>query len=151
MDIWTSNYDKMQSLLSDIERSASISLKEEKAKVTKHQQFLKMQFGKIVERHSPCLELCMAHAFGSCTKPIQILVLMSLLWFKLKVVQEHIGRIANRSECDRLKEELKEVMTSSVLYTSHLLRTRHQGDYHKFVLNNLQPGEISSQVKSPAR
>ena len=33
------------------------------------------------------------------------------------------------------------MMTSSVLYTSHLLRTRHQGDYHKFVLNNLQPGE----------
>ena len=56
-------------------------------------------------------------------------------------MQEHIGRIADRSECDRLKEELKEVMTSSVLYTSHLLRTRHQGDNHKFVLNNLQPGE----------
>ena len=35
-DYGHSNYDKMQSLLSDIKRSASISLKEEKAKVTKH-------------------------------------------------------------------------------------------------------------------
>lgn len=32
-------------------------------------------------------------------------------------------------------------MTSSVLYIGHLLRTKHQGDYHRFVLNNLQPGE----------
>ena len=121
-----SNYDKMQSSLSDIERSASISLKEEKAKVTKHQQFLKRQFGKIVERHSPCLKLCMAHAFGSCTEahPNSCPDVVALVQVE-KVVQEHIGRIADRSECDRLKEELKEVMTSCVLYTSHLLRTRH--------------------------
>ena len=124
-DYGHSNYDKMQSL-SDIERSASISLKEEKAKVTKHQQFLTTQFGKIVERHSPCLELCMAHAFGSCSEahPNSCPDVVALVQVE-KVVQEHIGRIADRSECDRLKEELKEVMTSCVLYTSHLLRTRH--------------------------
>ena len=141
-DYGHSNYDKMQSLLSDIERSASISLKEEKAKVTKHQQFLTTQFGKIVDRHSPCLELCMAHAFRSCSEahPNSCPDVVALVQVE-QVVQEHIGRIADRSECDRLKEELKEVMTSSVLYTSHLLRTRHQGDNHKFVLNNLQPGE----------
>ena len=141
-DYGHSNYDKMQSLLSDIERSASISLREEKAKVTKHQQFLTTQFGKIVERHSPCLELCIAHAFGSCSEahPNSCSDVVALVQVE-KVEQEHIGRIADRSECDRLKEELKEAMTSSVLYTSHLLRTRHQGDYHKFVLNNLQPGE----------
>ena len=50
-------------------------------------------------------------------------------------------RIADTSEQDRLKEELKKVMPSSLLYIGHLLRTKHQGDYHKFVLNNLQPGE----------
>ena len=26
-------------------------------------------------------------------------------------------------------------------YVAHLLRTKHQGGYHQFVLNNLQPGE----------
>ena len=26
-------------------------------------------------------------------------------------------------------------------YVRHLLRTKHQADYHKFVLDNLQPGE----------
>ena len=106
-DYGHSNYDKMQSLLSDIERSASISLKEEKANVTKHQQFLTTQFGKIVDRHSPCLELCMAHAFRSCSEahPNSCPDVVALVQVE-KVVQEHIARIADRSECDRLKEEL---------------------------------------------
>ena len=29
---------------------------------------MKTKFLNQVERHSPCLELCMDHAFGSCTK-----------------------------------------------------------------------------------
>lgn len=137
-----SNYDKMQTLLYDIERNAAISLKEEKAKVTKHQQFLKTQFRKIAERHSPCLELCMAHAFGSCTEthPNTCPDVVALAQVE-EVVNVHIMQIADTSEQDRLKEELKEVMASNVLYIGHLLRTKHQGDYHKFVLNNLQPGE----------
>ena len=142
-DYGHSNYDKMQTLLSDIEYSASISLKEEKAKVTKHQQFLKMQFGKIAERHSPCLELCMAHAFGSCTEahPSSCPDVVALVQVE-KVAEEHLKRITDTSEQDRLKGELQEVMTTSVLYASHLLRTKHQANYHKFVLNNLQPGEV---------
>ena len=55
----------------------------------------------------------------------------------------HIMRIAETSEQDRVKEELKEVMTSNVLKIGHLLRTKHQRDYHKFVLNNLQPGKAA--------
>ena len=50
-------------------------------------------------------------------------------------------RVADTSNRNRLKEELKDVMSCSVLYVSHLLHTKHQGDYQKFVLNNLQPGE----------
>ena len=58
-----------------------------------------------------------------------------------EVVQGHISTMANAQERDRLTEELKEIMNSNLLYVTHLLRTKHQGDYHKFVLNNLQPGE----------
>ena len=32
-------------------------------------------------------------------------------------------------------------MNSHVLYASHLLRTKHQADYHKFILNSLEPGD----------
>ena len=32
-------------------------------------------------------------------------------------------------------------MNSHVLYVSHLLRTKHQADYHKFILNSLEPGD----------
>lgn len=85
----------------------------------------------------------MAHAFGSCTEahPNSCPDVVSLVQVE-KVAEEHIMRIADTSEQARLKEELKEVMTSSVLYASHLLRTKHQGNYHKFVLKNLQPGEV---------
>lgn len=31
-------------------------------------------------------------------------------------------------------------MNSHILYASHLLRTKHQADYHKFILNSLEPG-----------
>ena len=32
-------------------------------------------------------------------------------------------------------------MNSHVLYARHLLRTKHQADYHKFILNSLEPGD----------
>ena len=28
------------------------------------------------------------------------------------------------------------------MHVSHLLRTKHQADYHKFLVNNLQPGDV---------
>ena len=32
-------------------------------------------------------------------------------------------------------------MNSHVLYASHLLRTKHQADYHNFILNSLELGD----------
>ena len=73
--------------------------------------------GKVIslKRHSPCLELCIAHAFGSCAEVHlsscpDVVALVQVE----KVVHEHIGRIKESSERDRFKEELKEVMTSIV-------------------------------------
>ena len=84
----------------------------------------------------------MAHAFGSCkeTHPNSCPDVVALVQVE-KVVNIHVMRIGDTSKRDRLKDELKEVMTSNVLYIGHLLRTKHQRDYHKFVLNNLQPGK----------
>lgn len=132
-DYGHSNYDKMQALLDEVERAAAVSLKEEKEKVTIHQQFCKTKFSKIAERHSPCLELCMQHAFGCCNQahPSSCPDVVALVEVE-KVLEHHLAR---------LKEELKEVMASNVLYVSHLLRTKHQSEYHKFTLENLKPGE----------
>ena len=58
-----------------------------------------------------------------------------------KAAQDTINRLADTATKHKLEEELKEVMNSLALYASHLLRTRHQADYHKFILNSLQPGD----------
>ena len=84
----------------------------------------------------------MAHAFGSCAEahPNSCPDIVALVQVET-VVQKHIGRIADRLDCDRLKEELNEVMTSSVLI-------KHQS----FVENKAPSGlsQISAQ-QSPAR
>ena len=138
-DYGHSNYEKRLSLLSEIELKVGVSLKEEKAKVLKHQRFMKNQFSKVAERHSSCLELCMGHAFGSCTEshPSCCSDVVALAKVE-KVAKDNINRVADTAAKDKLEEELKEVMSS---HACHLLRTKHQADYHKFLLNNLQPGD----------
>lgn len=136
-----SNYDKLLSLMSEIEQKVGVSLKEEKTKVLKHQRFFKNQFSKVVEKHSPCLELCITHAFGSCRESHSSSCSDVVALAKIeKVAQETINRLADTATKQKLQEELKEAMNSHALYASHLLRTKHQADYHKFILNSLQPG-----------
>ncbi|KAJ7331137.1 hypothetical protein OS493_020839 [Desmophyllum pertusum] len=72
-----------------------------KAKVLKSQQYMKTQFSKHTERHSPCLELCMSHAFGSCSEsqPSCCPDVVGLLEVE-KYVKETLPRIANAAERD---------------------------------------------------
>ena len=65
-DYGHSNYDKLLSVMSDIEHIEGVSLKEEKTTVLKHQQVFRNQFSKVTEKYSPSFELCITHAFGSC-------------------------------------------------------------------------------------
>ena len=58
----------LPSFLKGIQKSSAIPVDELKAKVLKYQSFMKTKFSNQMERHSPCLELCMDHAFGSCMK-----------------------------------------------------------------------------------
>ena len=44
-------------------------MKDPKVKATEHQRYMKTQFSKQAERHSPCLELCTDHAFGPYAEP----------------------------------------------------------------------------------
>ena len=47
----------------------------------------------------------------------------------------------NTGEQRKLTEELDSLLSVHKQYVSHLLRTKHQSEYYKFILNNLQPGE----------
>ncbi|KAJ7377703.1 hypothetical protein OS493_027265 [Desmophyllum pertusum] len=141
-DYGHSNYEKLFGLLNDVQQATAVSMKETKAKVLKSQQYMKTQFTKHAERHSPCLELCMSHAFGSCSEshPSCFPDVVRLLEVE-KYVKETLPRIANAAEHDQLMEDLQDVMNTHTQYVSHLLRTKHQGDYYKFILANLQPGD----------
>ena len=125
-----------------IEQKVGVLLKEEKTKVLKHQRFFKTHFSKVAEKHSPCLELCITHTFGSCREshPNCCSDVVALAKVE-KAAQDTINRLADTATKQKLEEELKEVMNSHALYVSHLLRTKHQADYHKFILNSLQPGD----------
>ena len=134
--------EKMECFLDDLQQTTSVSMKEAKAKVIENQQYLKTNFQKQAERHSPCLELCMSHAFGACTEqhPNVCSDFTGLLEVE-KYVKDTLPRILDASEQKRIKEVLEDAITMHVQYTSHLLRTKHQAVYYKFILNNLQPGD----------
>ena len=110
-----SNYDKLLSLLSEIEQKVGASWKEEKTKALKHQRCFKTQFSKVAKKHSPCLELCITHAFGSCRESHPNCCSDVVALAKVdKAAQDTINRLANTAT------KQKEVMNSHALYASHL-------------------------------
>ena len=40
-------------------------------------------------------------------------------------------------------DELDKLVTIHIQYVGHLMRTKHQADYYKFILKNLQSGEAA--------
>ena len=94
-------------------------MKEEKTKVLKHERFFKNQFSKVAEKHSPCLELCITHAFGSCREshPSCCSDVVALAKVE-KVAQDTINRLADTATKQTLEEQLKEAMNSHALYAT---------------------------------
>lgn len=135
------NYDKFATFLNDVERATVTSLRDIKGKVIRHQRFMKTQFSKQAEIHSPYLELCMDHAFGECNQAHDSCSDAVVLHEVVKSVNELLATIPSADDRKKLSEELKSLMTAHEQYVGHLLRTKHQADYYKFILNNLQPGE----------
>ena len=64
-----SNFEKFMTLLGSVERATMVYVKDLRKKLLQHQRFMKTQFAYQVQRHSPCLELCMTNAFASCSHP----------------------------------------------------------------------------------
>ena len=137
-----SNFDKLSSLLTDVEAATKVPVKQLKAKVAEYHRFCKTQLSKQAERHSSCLELCMNYAFGSCTQSHDNSCPEAMALYEVdRTVSNLLLGHASTADQGKITGALKEIMKVHEQYVGHLLRTKHQGDYHKFVLDNLQPGE----------
>ena len=51
-------------------------------------------------------------------------------------------RVGDQQKRDLLLKNWKEVVTNHKEYLAHLIRTKHQGGYYQYILENLAPGEI---------
>ena len=137
-----SNFEKLFSLLTEVESATAVSMKQMKARVADYQRFCKTQLSRQVERHSPCAELCMNYAFGSCEEPHDSSCGDATALYEVqRTVSNVLSTLSSANNSDKLTTELQEIMKTHEQYVGHLFRTKHQADYHKFVLDNLQPGE----------
>lgn len=103
---------------------------------------MKTQYAHQVQRHSPCLELCMNNAFTSCSQPHdRFCPDACVLYDVCKQLRTLLSSVTSASERESLTKELDELMKVHTQYVAHLLCTRHQSDYYKYILDNLQPGE----------
>lgn len=50
--------------------------------------------------------------------------------------------VADQRKRDVLLKNWREVITNHKEYLAHLIRTKHQGGYYQYILENLAPGEI---------
>ena len=106
-----------------------------------YQTFLKTMLAKSSERHSTCKELCMSHAFGSCTEehPDHCAEVTNF-YDACKTVSSAIELCAPSLRV-KLQEKLADTVSTHWEYVGHLLRTKHQADYYQYILKNLRPGE----------
>lgn len=110
--------------------------------VRTYQKFLKTKFSKLAHKHSPCLELCMSYAFDSCTEDHKATGAdFSPFYATHSSLLEEIESLPENATKAELKSRLAELYNTHCDYLSHLLRTKHQGEYYKFVLKSLKPGE----------
>lgn len=107
-----------------------------------YETFLKTKFSKLAQKHSPCLELCKTHAFASCSEQHQAVSSDILVMHNVhsSISQSLDPPSDEPTKCD-LHARLQEFFKVHYDYLAHLLRTKHQGDYYKYVLKNLKPGE----------
>ena len=84
----------------------------------------------------------MSYAFDSCTEDHKAMGAgFSTFCATNSSLLEKIESLSGNVTKTGLKLRLAELYNIHYDYLSHLLRTKHQGDYFKFVLKCLKPGE----------
>ena len=59
-----------------------------------------------------------------------------------KQITEAVERIGDQQKKASLVKLWKQVLSNHDEYLAHLIRTKHQGGYYQYILDNLSPGEI---------
>lgn len=107
-----------------------------------HQRFLKTMLAKLAERHSSCLELCLTHAFESCSEEHpDTLNEMTDFYLVCDKLTSCLELSTNAVAKAKLEEKLQEAVSTHWDYVAHLLRTKHQAEYYQYLSKNLKPGE----------
>ena len=110
--------------------------------VRNYQTFVKTKFSKLAQRHSSCLELCQTHAFASCSEEHQAVCIdITPIYNVHSSLLQSVESLSDESAKSDLKARLQEMFKVHYDYLAHLLRTKHQGDYYKYVMKNLKPGQ----------
>ena len=142
-DFGYSNFDDLCTFIEELcshccTLNGSILIKD----VRRHETFLKTKFSKLAQKHSPCLELCQTHAFASCSEEHQAVSAdISVMQNVRSSPLQSIESLSDESAKSDRNARLQEFFRVHYDYLAHLLRTKHQGDYYKYVLKNLKPGE----------
>ena len=141
-DFGHSNFDAMCSIAHSVSQvETTIDCHGVVKSLRAYQTFLKTKLAKSSERHSTCKELCMSHAFGSCTEEHpDHCVEVTNFYDACKTLSSAIELCAPSLRV-RLQEKLADSVSIHWEYISHLLCTKHQADYYKYILKNLRPGE----------
>ncbi|KAK3728719.1 hypothetical protein QZH41_009784 [Actinostola sp. cb2023] len=96
-----------------------------------------------IQRHSLCPELCMDYAFGQCSLDHpQSCADFERMFDVMEKVQEELTNIDDAVRRNSLSQGFKRIVENHREYIAHLIRTKHQGDYYRFVTKNLSPGEV---------
>lgn len=142
-DFGHSNFDDLCALIEDVStRCSGLNGSALIRDVRIYQKCLKTRFSKLAQKHSQCFELCMSYAFDSCQEEHSAMCTdISPIYTTHSSLLEQIELLPASAEKTELKSRLNELCNIHYDYLSHLLRTKHQGDYYKFVLKSLKPGE----------
>ena len=60
-----------------------------------------------------------------------------------KQVTNAVENVADQQKKVALSESWKVILSNYEEYLAHLMRTKHQGEYYQYVVDNLVPGEVA--------
>ena len=59
-----------------------------------------------------------------------------------KEIEDALNGIIDTSKKASFTKSWEQIELNHKEYLAHIVRTKHQGDYYRYVLSNLQPGEV---------
>jgi hypothetical protein len=142
-DFGHTNFDDLCSFVLELSsKYGNINPTELTKSIRSYQKFIKTNFCKLAAKHSPCIEFCLNYAFDVCSfehtsRPTDVAPFYSVHCSLSNAIES----LADNEPTAELNTRLDDMVKIHYDYIAHLLRTKHQGDYYKYVLKNLQPGE----------